>query len=211
MKRPLVAAVGLALVSLAGCRSPGTYVVVDIRPGQHPPTGIRSVLLDLELDGRTASTVFAAPSGSTELMLPTSGVLSITSGAGTLEIDATARGDGDATIGTGHATVTVMRGKTASIPLVIEDDLSIQRNIANNIPFKIRAKYNVVRTSKLMFDGTIENDRVEIIPLERTPFYAVGRTKDNRFKHAEIHLARDIEAHMVHSNKLLRVFAAAQA
>src|SRR5215831_19035917 len=94
------------LVSACKSGDGGTYVVVAIQAGASTPSGIRSIDLDLTLDGHSASTTFTGPNGG-DIKLPTDGTLEIGSGAGNLTITAHARGAGGQLLdtGTGHGSV----------------------------------------------------------------------------------------------------------
>jgi hypothetical protein len=97
-----------------GCsRSSGTYVVLDFRGNL---SNIQSIVVDLDLNGQKASTVFAGPAGST-IMLPTDAVLQVQHGTGMLNVIATAKSAKQEVLGIANNSGPVVAGDTKHITM----------------------------------------------------------------------------------------------
>jgi hypothetical protein len=104
----------LALL-LAGCTPNGTYVLLTLDRAPGVPDGITSIDLSLTLAGQTAD----AQEQQAGFTFPTNLVLDVGSGAGELDIAATAATANGTTVATGSATATVTRGQRSAATLIL--------------------------------------------------------------------------------------------
>lgn len=122
MQRPtvLLAAALLALGAGCGKSGDGTFVVVTVQPGAGiAPPDLQEIALGLTLEGKTQKVSFPGPAGK-PISLPTDLALEIRSGAGNLDLDASARVLGQE-VGGGRATGhKVVRGSTTRLTIRID-------------------------------------------------------------------------------------------
>jgi hypothetical protein len=107
------------LLLVAGCHH-GTFVVLEIDAGPQTPPHVKSIELDLDLDGKPASTRLSeldADGSAADITLPSSVTLDLGASAGRLTVLAVARGDGDQELDRGTAWVDVSNWQTASLTL----------------------------------------------------------------------------------------------
>jgi hypothetical protein len=113
-----VSSLVLCAAAAVGCGgdSGGTYARLTFS-GTVSPAPIASIAVTATLAQRSATTSFAAPSGGF-ITLPTTSVLEIGSGEGTLDVVASALAIDGTVLGTGAGSGTVVKGKTVDIVVV---------------------------------------------------------------------------------------------
>src|SRR2546425_3567857 len=105
----------VALLCLLASCAPGTFVVLTFEGANGAaPAGVKSIDLELMLNGKPAKTTFSAKGGA-ELTLPETASLEIHSGSGELAIVAVARDARGDEMGRGSGSGTISRGATAKI------------------------------------------------------------------------------------------------
>lgn len=101
----------------AGCSQPtGTFVKLDFSGTVSQDKPIASIAVDLQFGALTDSTTFLAPSQG-NITLPSSAVLDIGAGAGSLVVSARALAGDGTVLGIGNGSGTITRGKTSVIPV----------------------------------------------------------------------------------------------
>ncbi len=111
--RARLGAVAVALLA-ASC-SGGTYVTVTLAASGAALSGVTRIDLDLELAGKSASAKLTGSGG--DISFPTTTVLDIGSGEGTMMITANALDGGGHILAQTSGTATVTRGKTTTAML----------------------------------------------------------------------------------------------
>jgi len=102
-------AVCLLLAGCGGGKS-GTYVVVEM--SGTTSGAIKSIVVEVGFDGRTATHTLDRPGG--DIVLPARAAFEVDSGQGLATLTAIARGAGDVELARDSATVTVVRGDTVT-------------------------------------------------------------------------------------------------
>ncbi len=109
----------VALLGLVASCSTGTFALMTFDANGVVPPGIKSLDLQLMLDGKPASTTISGKNGA-DLTLPTTASLEIQNGSGQFDVVAIARDAQGSELGRGSATGTIVSGATARISTTID-------------------------------------------------------------------------------------------
>lgn len=108
----------LLAAALGGCSGHGTFVHVTVAPGGRATAGVFALDLQLALAGGSAQKSYRENGGG-EIKLPADMVLQIGSASGELTVTAIARDAAGNELDRGSNVVTVVRGKTVELPIVL--------------------------------------------------------------------------------------------
>ncbi len=109
----------LALLLASGCKSNGTFALVQVAKGAATPGGIVSLRIEPTLEGQAGTPVTLADPGNAELGFPTEVALRIRNGTGLLKIVAVALAGDGSELDRGSNSGTVVAGETVTIPITL--------------------------------------------------------------------------------------------
>ncbi len=108
MRRALLLAGSISLLTTCGSTTPGTFVLVTLAPGTPAPAGVKKITLDLTL-GASHTTVPLMNGNGGDIAFPATKSLEIRNGDGLLMIVATGTDATNAQVAMGTGSVTVVR------------------------------------------------------------------------------------------------------
>jgi hypothetical protein len=135
------------LLALVSCNSL-TLVYVTVSPGSMAPTGVTTLDLSLTLGGMMASHSYHDAGGSV-ITLPTTLVLQIGSGSGTLAATVIARNAAGTALAQGSNSVTVVRGKRVDMSIVFGSNGGGDMGGVPSVPQNFMATADIARGATL--------------------------------------------------------------